>query len=457
MAGERPDRRRRRKWPWIVFASILAALLAFALLIPSILVWLSPFTFSRDLSKDLPPDVLEAFSNRTASLTIRFSRHNTWDLAITGEGRLLDWPVSVDARVNESILRLSAEGIGTVSVNNGAPQLDFKFSGGVLGGWTFSGDVPEFQFSKEDEGIGSAVSRIVALSPATKEFTLSGSARASFSAATTNAVPEWGADVWLKDASTSIVIEDDDEEEVPYDIQGLSFHAGATGYGRKTDVKPLFPRAKSIEVAGFALSNAFASVRATDNTYLVTEAGTDICGGKARIYALFLRPEKLNAGFTLLLDDIDAGMALERLAGFKGEASGRLHGKLPVRISNGNVMLGNAFLHSFPGEAGSLKLRDTSAFTDKLALAGIPESDRANVTKALKDMTYDVISLDLNKVDDETHRLSIKVNGTARGAKTEVPVNLNININGDLQTLLNTGIKAKRKAKVKDNENKDSK
>ncbi len=456
MAEAVARKRRRRKWPWIVLTTILAALVAFVLLVPSILVWLSPFSFSRDLSDVLPPDVAETFSNRTVSVTVRFSRHNIWDIAITGEGRLLDWPVSIDARLNESIMKLSAEGIGTVSVNDGTPRLDFKFAGSAFGGWTASCDVPEFQFSNEDGGIGTAIARIVASSPTTKEFTISGNARASFSASTTNAVPEWGADVWMKDANTSIVIEDDDEE-VPYDIRGLSYHAGATGYGKKTEIKPLFPRVKSIEVAGFALSNAFASVRATDNTYLITEAGTDVCGGKARIYALFLRPDKLDAGFTLLLDDIDAGMALERLAGFKGEASGRLHGKLPVRISNGNVMLGDAFLHSFPGEAGRIKLRDSSAFTDKLALAGIPESDRTNVSKALKDMTYDVISLDLNKVDDETHRLSLKVEGKAKGAKTEVPVNLNININGDIHALLNTGIMAKRKMKEINNENKNSK
>lgn len=459
MSEAEAKRRGRRKWPWIVLSTILAALAAFVLLIPSVLVWLSPFTFSRDLSNDLPPDVLAAFSNHTASVTVRFSRHSTWDLAITGEGRILDWPVSIDARVNESTLKLSAEGIGTVSVNDGAPQLDFKFSGDVFDGWTVSGDVPEFQFSKEDDGIGSAISRIVALSPATKKFTLSGRAGASFSAATTNAVPEWDADVWMKDASTSIVIEDDDEVEVPYDIQGLTFRAGATGYGKKTDIKPLFPRAKSIEVAGFTLSNTFASVRATDNTYLVTEAGTDVCGGKARIYALFLRPDKLDAGFTLLLDNIDAGLALERLAGFKGEATGRLHGKIPVRYSDGTVWLGDAFLHSFPGETGHLALRDSSAFTDKLALAGRSESECENVSRALRNMTYNVLSFELSKQktgEEDMHKLSLKVEGKAGEGKTEVPVVLNLNINGDIHTLLNTGIMAKRKMKEINNENKNS-
>ena len=76
MAEAVARKRRRRKWPWIVLTTILAALVAFVLLVPSILVWLSPFSFSRDLSDVLPPDVAETFSNRTVSVTVRFSHHN---------------------------------------------------------------------------------------------------------------------------------------------------------------------------------------------------------------------------------------------------------------------------------------------------------------------------------------------------------------------------------------------
>ena len=121
-----------------MLTTILAALVAFVLLVPSILVWLSPFSFSRDLSDVLPPDVAETFSNRTVSVTVRFSRHNIWDLALTGEGRLLDWPVSIDARINKSIMKLSAEGIGTVSVNDGTPRLGIPSMIWRLSGWLTS-------------------------------------------------------------------------------------------------------------------------------------------------------------------------------------------------------------------------------------------------------------------------------------------------------------------------------
>jgi len=254
-------------------------------------------------------------------------------------------------------------------------------------------------------------------------------------------VPRWSASARIRDCDVSLYA-----GGVPVAVDGLTVVAGAGGIADHVDVSPIILRAGRMEVAGFSLSNAFANVRATESAFLVTEAGAGVCGGDVRLYSLFLDPARLNAGLTLFVDGLDAGETLGHFKGFSGEASGRLNGKLNLSLRNGRELrLGKAFLYSIPGETGTIKVYDPHPIVDSLALGGVSQSDRENFAKALADLAYTALSMRVTPEDGNSTALSFKVEGTSTHGETTVPVSVEVTLHGDLEQLVNTGLKATMK------------
>jgi len=447
---KKPTDGKRRRWPkilaWIIAGTLavtLAVLAALVALAPTILTSIDYPEYVYDLTGSLPENVRGLFSNRTARIKVRLMKHHAWDLVALGKGKILDWPFSFDARLNYSLFGLSADGSAHIRMDDAGTRADATFSASATGGWAVDVSLPETEVGSDDAFLGDAARRFASLSPDVSNLVFSGKMRLSASAATTNGlpVPTWNADAWVQGLDLSLT-----SGETPVSMDGFKMHAGASGIGSHMDVKPTFPRASCVEAAGFVLSNVFASVRATETAYLVTEAGADVCGGKARIYSLFLMPERLDAGFTLFLDDIDAGLALQSIAEFNGTATGRLRGKIPMRLKGGSeLVFGDAYLHSIPGETGTIRIADADPRMRILTLSGLPEDERANIAKAMRNLTYKVLNINLRKESEDEHALSYKLEGSATSGETTVPVSFEITLRGPMQTVVNTGIRAARR------------
>ena len=250
-------------------------------------------------------------------------------------------------------------------------------------------------------------------------------------------VPAWSAKLPIKDLSARLTV-----SNKTFSVSGLSITPAASGIASHLDITPMFLRVKSISAAGFDLDDFHASVRATEKALLVTEAAAGFCGGQVNLYSVFLDPKNLNTGFTLFLDDINAGEALTHLNGFNGEASGRLHGKIKLFVREGgkSIRLSDAFLYSTPGEIGKLKLKNPTVLTDNLALAGFDDTARANVADALTDLDYSVLRLNLKRGEGRAATLSTTVRGTATRGKLTVPIDITLNFNGAIEQLINTGL-----------------
>ena len=303
--------------------------------------------------------------------------------------------------------------------------------------WFASVKMAETKFSESDPVILALLAKYPVT--AVSNLVFSGSIALDAKAERTfhTPVPVWTAKLPIRNLSVGLTISNES-----HSVSGFSVTPAASGIADHIDIATMLPRAKSISAAGFELRDFHASVRVTDKAVLVTEAAAGFCGGQANLYSLFLDPKNLNTGFTLFLDDINAGEALTHLNGFSGEASGRLHGKIKLFIRNGgkSIRLGDAFLYSTPGETGKLKLNDPTPVTDNLAMAGIDEATRANVANALTDLDYSVLRLNLRRGDGRSATLSTTVRGTATRGKTSAPVDITLNFNGELEQLINTGL-----------------
>lgn len=440
MEEEIQDVPKRRRWwlriPLWLLGGLLALFVALVAFLPALLP-LVPFgELSFDLAPMLTPEQRALVTHTAVTADYGFSRSSVRDLTFRARGRVLDWPYTLRADADYSLVHRTVRGTFALGIDGTAWRIDGRFAGSTAEGWSADASMDTVTFDERDPVLGALLLRATAA--AVTNLTFAGKVGFEAHAATTNglALPTWSAQVALSDVTASATAA---EKEVS--LARLRLRAGMRGLGPHADIDPLFPRLDRLEVGGVTLTNVFASIRATEKAYLVTEAGADVCGGQARLYALFLNPERLDAGFTLFLDDIDAGEVLNRIAGFRGSATGRLHGKLPLRLRNGNrLAFGDAYLYSVPGESGTIRLEDPTAIVDNLAMGGVSVEARDNLGKALKDLTYSALNIQLRRDEDNTHALGFKLQGSATSGKTTVPVSFAVTFRGDFEQLINLGM-----------------
>ena len=302
----------------------------------------------------------------------------------------------------------------------------------------------ETAFSETDPTVRALLSRHPLAAVSNLTFSGSVAFRATAERTFGMPVPVWAVAMPLRNVSAGMVWDDK-----ALTLEDLSFTAGATGIADHVDVTPTHVRAKALSFAGLGLTNLTASVHASENALLVTSASAGLCGGTVSLHSLFLDTRSLDSGFTLYLDDIDAGEALASFRGFDGSASGRLHGKLKLFVREGGkaVRMSDAFLYSTPGEGGKIMMTNPEAVTDNLALAGIDDATRANVNNALTDLDYDVLRLNLKRRSGKDATLSVRIGGTATRDGTTVPVDLTVNVSGELEQLINTSLDYSAKLK----------
>lgn len=216
-----------------------------------------------------------------------------------------------------------------------------------------------------------------------------------------------------------------------------------TGFGPHADLQPFGVLFKEAAVGPVRLDGGSFWFRGGGDSLLLTEGRAGFCGGVVRVYALHMNLASLDAGFTVLLDGLEAGEILGLFPNVRGTATGKLYGKLPLAIRNGSaVRLRDAYLFSPPGQVGRIELEDSAVVVDKLRQSGVPEEACESLEKALHNLDYDVLRLDLTRAEDGENRLAIRLDGSAAEGKKRTPVNLRLNLNGDIEETINVALAA---------------
>ena len=252
-------------------------------------------------------------------------------------------------------------------------------------------------------------------------------------------VAEWFAAVRATDLDADLAA-----GEAPVALRGGATYVRVDGYGPKFLVRPFGIRYRSLSAGiGLALDSGSFWFRADDmSSLLLTEGRTGFCGGTVRVYALHMNLASLDAGFTLYLDDLEAGEILALLPGVEGSATGTIHGKIPLSWRDGRIRLRDAYLYSPPGQVGKLQLSETDAVVENLRAAGVPDSTCDDLRRALANLDYTVLRMDLKQNRDGTGRLDVKLEGSATEENLTIPVSLDLGFNGQIQDLLNVGLRA---------------
>ena len=223
-------------------------------------------------------------------------------------------------------------------------------------------------------------------------------------------------------------------------------HFSASGIGERWIMRPMRLAFASAKAGRLGFDGGYATFLADEESLLISEASVGFCGGRLRLYALSLDLKRMSSGFTILLDGLDAGRILAMFPEVGGTATGTLNGKFPLGLRNvttePELRLRNAFLHAPPGETGKLCLANTQPVVDYLLAAGVPGPTCHSLGEALHNLDYTLLRLDLSNSEDDENHLVLRLSGSSTAGKTTTPVDLNIAIHGDIQRLLNFGIRA---------------
>ena len=72
---------------------------------------------------------------------------------------------------------------------------------------------------------------------------------------------------------------------------------------------------------------------------------------------------------------------------------------------------------------------------------------RVTVAEALSDLDYKVLRMDIRRLEDKMARLTVRIAGTATRGDVSAPVDVTVNINGELEQIINTGLGLSAKMK----------
>lgn len=424
-------------WVILIGGLVSVGLLAlFVASIPLIVTHIDYPELTIDLSTNLSPKASSLFNNKTITAKFKVKSDVNGGFRITAKGNIFDWPYTLSSVADYSLSDLSAKSEFRLSLDGTEWRIDGTVEA-TPSTWSAKAGIPSFTVSETDPVLAPLLAKLVP--PAISNLVFSGTIGLDATAGKTKKVP---VTAWSARAKLARVDADCEIGGKSVSIRKFSSSFGADGIADRTTIHPMYPRIASVNYDRFSVADFSASIRMTETALLITEAGAGFCGGEIKLYSLFLDPAKLTTGFTLFLDDIDSNEIFNHLEGFSGTASGRLHGKIPVFLKDGKTLrLRNSYLYSIPGEKGTLKLDQADPIVENLAIGGVDEDTIDNLSKALRNLEYSALKFDLKRDPDGGLALAMSISGNATHGSITVPVNVSVTLHGDIEQLINTGMK----------------
>lgn len=141
---------------------------------------------------------------------------------------------------------------------------------------------------------------------------------------------------------------------------------------------------------------------------LVEQAGFRWCGGHVSSKAFRVVPESREYGVTLFCSELKLSEILSQLGLAKAKGEAALSGELPVTWKNGKISFNSGFLHSTPGEGGTIQVEAMQDLVDAIP-EGTPERGQLELAReAVRDFEYKWVRIKADTVgEDLLVRLSV--------------------------------------------------
>ena len=201
-----------------------------------------------------------------------------------------------------------------------------------------------------------------------------------------------------------------------------------------------------IDAGRFVVNKGEVLFQLTPEELFIERARVDFCKGQLNTYSIHLNLKQPNTDLIVYADRVDLGETLMMMTPLTGKIEGVLYGRFPVKIADKKIHLSPGFLYSLPGQGGTFRLDDVRQIEPWLAQAGIQSEIQRPLSKALGNMDFSTLRMELETPPDKGEAvLRLKIAGKSNDKEWPAPVDLNLNLHGPLEKVLNMGINFSQK------------
>lgn len=186
-------------------------------------------------------------------------------------------------------------------------------------------------------------------------------------------------------------------------------------------------------VADFFLENS--------DRIAVTHATLKALGGSVTAEPFYFAPSRAELDAVLLADGISIEQVMALTQDLPAKATGRVNGRVPVRIGEGGLKLGTGWLALTPGVQAEIEFNAKGLLTGGAA----PNSPRyavlQRVESGLLKLRIGELRLDIRPPDaPEGRSARLHLKGAPVDPDVKAPIILDLNVNGPLEKLINMGM-----------------
>lgn len=163
------------------------------------------------------------------------------------------------------------------------------------------------------------------------------------------------------------------------------------------------------------------------------------CKGLVHTQAVRINPADPAVDLVLFAENVDFVTALTLIKGFKGKGTGVLNGKLPISYRHGRLGYSRGYLYSIPGQEGRLELQSAGLLTSAVPPDHPSYNELRRAEKALEEFRLDLFRLDF--VGRQAGEPGAQLLLVGEGVRENVPVRLNLNVNGAIEDAINMGLR----------------
>jgi hypothetical protein len=201
-------------------------------------------------------------------------------------------------------------------------------------------------------------------------------------------------------------------------------------------------RVRSLQAGGVEFRNVDLEVAlAGPEKFSVSRATLEAFGGKLATEPFVFVPRRNELDFTLLADGIVVEQVLTLAKDLPARATGLVDGRVPVRIDASGLRFGTGWLELKRGTAAEVQFNASGLLTRGVAVSNPTYSTLKRIESGLLRLRLSELRLDLRPPNQPPGRsATLKIAGEPVDKDVKAPVNLNLNVNGPIEQLLNLGL-----------------
>lgn len=185
--------------------------------------------------------------------------------------------------------------------------------------------------------------------------------------------------------------------------------------------------------AGFSLEGA--------DRVVIAEASLQALGGRLSAEPFAFAPSRAELDAVLLADGISIEEVMALTQDLPAKATGRVNGRVPVRIGAGGLKLGTGWLALTPGVSAEIEFNAKGLLTGGAAPNTASYAVLQRIESGLLKLRIGELRLDIRPTDaPEGRSARLHLKGAPVDPEVKAPVILDLNVNGPLEKLINMGM-----------------